>query len=122
MDRTERFYKIREMLRQRKVVSFAQLQSEHEVSRSTLKRDIDSLSTRLHSPIAWTRGLYVFKHDSKLGNAPAHSLFDRLEVKPKEADAVARSFDAYSVKFDGKILDVGQEVRLEPGVTLTRRC
>ncbi len=69
-----------------------------------------------------TRGLYVFKHDSELGNAPAHSLFDRLEVKPKEAGAVARSFDAYSVQFDGKVLDVRQEVRLEPGVTLTRKC
>ena len=55
MDRTERFYRIREMLRQRKVVSFAHLQSELEVSRSTLKRDLDYLSTRLHSPIAWSR-------------------------------------------------------------------
>jgi hypothetical protein len=31
-----------------------------------------------------TRGLYVFKHDSELGNAPAHALFDRLKVEPKE--------------------------------------
>ena len=69
-----------------------------------------------------TRGLYVFKHDCELGNAPAHSLFDRLAVKPKEAGAVARSFDAYSVQFDGKVLDVGQEIRLDPGVTLTRKC
>ena len=38
MDRTERFYKIQEMLRQREVVSFAQLQSELEVSRSTRSR------------------------------------------------------------------------------------
>lgn len=55
MDRTERFYKINELLRQRRVVSFAELQSELEVSRSTLKRDLDYLSTRLHSPIAWSR-------------------------------------------------------------------
>ena len=26
-----------------------------------------------------TRGLYVFRHDSELGNAPAHALFDRTE-------------------------------------------
>ena len=45
MDRTERFYKIKELLRQRRVVSFAELQSELEVSRSTLKRDLDYLST-----------------------------------------------------------------------------
>ena len=69
-----------------------------------------------------TRGLYVFKHDSELGNAPAHALFDRLQVKPKDAGAVARSFDAYSVAFDGQSLAVGQSVQPAPGVTLTRRC
>lgn len=69
-----------------------------------------------------TRGLYVFKHDSELGNAPAHALFDRLQVKPKEEGAVARSFDAYSVEFDGQSLSIGQTVQPAPGVILTRRC
>ena len=69
-----------------------------------------------------TRGLYVFKHDSELGNAPAYALFDRLQVKPKDEGAVARSFDAYSVAFDGQGLAVGQSVQPAPGVTLTRRC
>ena len=69
-----------------------------------------------------TRGLYVFQHDSELGNAPAHALFDRFRVKPKEPGAVARSFDAYSVAFDGQSLAVGQSLQPAPGVTLTRRC
>lgn len=69
-----------------------------------------------------TRGLYVFKHDSELGNAPAHALFDRLKVEPKAAGEVARCFDAYSVAFDGQSLAVGQSVQPTPGVTLTRRC
>ena len=69
-----------------------------------------------------TRGLYVFKHDSELGNAPAYALFDRLQVKPKEEGAVARSFDAYSVLFDDQALSIGQSVSSAPGVTLTRRC
>lgn len=69
-----------------------------------------------------TRGLYVFKHDSELGNAPAHALFDRLQVKPVEAGAVARSFDAYSVAFDGQSLAVGQSIQPAPGVTLIRKC
>ena len=69
-----------------------------------------------------TRGLYVFKHDSELGNAPAHALFDRLQVTPKEPGAVARSFDAYSVAFDGQSLAVGQSIQPAAGVTLTRRC
>jgi CRISPR-associated protein Csd2 len=69
-----------------------------------------------------TRGLYVFKHDSELGNAPAHALFDRLKVEPIEAGAVARSFEAYTVSFDGQSLSVGQTVQPAAGVTLTRRC
>ena len=69
-----------------------------------------------------TRGLYVFKHDSELGNAPAHALFERLTVKPKEEGAVARSFDAYSVLFDGQPVPVGKAVQASAGVTLTRRC
>ena len=69
-----------------------------------------------------TRGLYVFKHDSELGNAPAHALFDRLQVKANEEGAVARSFDAYSVLFDNQGLSVGQTMQAAAGVALTRRC
>ncbi|PIY24542.1 MAG: transcriptional regulator, partial [Comamonadaceae bacterium CG_4_10_14_3_um_filter_60_75] len=39
MDRTERFYKINELLRAKKVVSYATLLAALGVSRSTLKRD-----------------------------------------------------------------------------------
>ena len=49
MDRTERFFKIKDLLRQRCVVSFAALQAGLEVSRSTLKRDMAYLSTRLNN-------------------------------------------------------------------------
>lgn len=69
-----------------------------------------------------TRGLYVFKHDSELGNAHAHSLFERLNVTPKDSAAVARDFGAYSVKFDGEALAVGAQMEAVPGVTLIRRC
>jgi predicted DNA-binding transcriptional regulator YafY len=55
MDRTERFYKIEELLRQRKAVSFAALQAELEVSRSTLIRDLAYLRNRMHAPIEWDR-------------------------------------------------------------------
>ncbi|MBP8286037.1 MAG: YafY family transcriptional regulator [Rhodoferax sp.] len=57
MDRTERFYKINEMLRANKVVSFATLATSLEVSRSTLKRDLKYLCERLHNPIAYRRDL-----------------------------------------------------------------
>ena len=55
MDRTERFYKIEGLLRQRRAISFAELIAELEVSPSTLKRDLAYLRTRLHAPIEWDR-------------------------------------------------------------------
>jgi CRISPR-associated protein Csd2 len=68
-----------------------------------------------------TRGLYLFRHDSELGNAPAHALFDRLTIE-RQGDDVARDFGAYSVRFDGHDVAVGQELAAGKGVTLIRRC
>ncbi|MGQ9731491.1 MAG: type I-C CRISPR-associated protein Cas7/Csd2 [Candidatus Zipacnadales bacterium] len=42
-----------------------------------------------------TRGLYVFEHESALGNAPAHQLFDRLRIEPLGPERPPRSFDDY---------------------------
>ena len=41
------------------------------------------------------RKLVVFKHDSALGNAPAHKLFDTVKIK-KCDDKPPRSFDDYA--------------------------
>ena len=69
-----------------------------------------------------TRGLYVFKHSSELGNAHAHALFDKLTVHNRAPDAPARGFEAYEVLFDGQPLAVGEEREAAPGVTVQRRC
>lgn len=53
MDRTERFYKIEELLQDRRVVSFADLRAALEVSPSTVKRDLRYLQDRLDAPIRW---------------------------------------------------------------------
>jgi CRISPR-associated protein Csd2 len=43
------------------------------------------------------RGLYVFSHASPLGDAPAHTLFDRVQIE-RHGDVVApRSFRDYTV-------------------------
>jgi CRISPR-associated protein Csd2 len=57
------------------------------------------------------RGLYVFTHESALGNAPAHRLFDQIEIN-RHADT-PRSFKDYTV-------DAPAEGPLAqfPGVTL----
>lgn len=42
-----------------------------------------------------TRGLYVFEHSSKLGNAPAHELFDLVKTEPLGEEKAPRSFADY---------------------------
>jgi CRISPR-associated protein Csd2 len=69
-----------------------------------------------------TRGLYMFKHDSELGNAHAHALFDRLSVARSNGSEVPRDFGAYSALFDGRTVAVGESLQAAPGVTLIRRC
>ncbi|MFN9028639.1 MAG: type I-C CRISPR-associated protein Cas7/Csd2 [Betaproteobacteria bacterium] len=70
-----------------------------------------------------TRGLYVFEHESELGNAHAYALFDRLVVgSAGDTAAPPRDFSAYSVAFDGKALAIGETIEAAPGVRLTRRC
>ena len=56
------------------------------------------------------RGLYIFKHDSKLGNAPAHNLFDRVSVKLKPDVAVPRAFSDYTVQINDQDLPSGVEL------------
>lgn len=58
------------------------------------------------------RGLYVFSHENSYGNAPAHILFERIDVKRKEGVEAPRKFTDYMVTVN----DEG----LPDGVTLTR--
>lgn len=46
------------------------------------------------------RKLYVFKHDSILGNAPSGVLFDKIAVTQKNAEAAPRAFTDYNVAVD----------------------
>ncbi len=55
MDRTERFYKIERMLRNRDVVPIRDFLDELGVSVATFKRDIEYLRERLNAPIPWDR-------------------------------------------------------------------
>lgn len=47
-----------------------------------------------------TRKLFVFKHDSALGCAPSHILFDQISVTRKDASKPARSFEDYAINVD----------------------
>lgn len=57
-----------------------------------------------------TRGLYVFKHDSHLGNAPAHKLFERITITRNRDDAPPRAFTDYTVTVNREGLPAGVEL------------
>ncbi|NLH15116.1 MAG: type I-C CRISPR-associated protein Cas7/Csd2 [Phycisphaerae bacterium] len=60
------------------------------------------------------RALVAFKHDSILGNAPAHTLLGRLKVVRVDAgDKPARAFSDYKVSLD--------ETNLPKGITIEKK-
>lgn len=58
------------------------------------------------------KGVFVFRHEHKLGDAPSGPLFDRLKVELKAGVTVPRSFDQYEV--------VLNEAELPEGVSVIR--
>ena len=58
------------------------------------------------------RELLIFKHDSELGSAPAHKLFETVTVKRRGGVEVPRSYSDYEVRVD--------EGAIPAGVTLSR--
>src|SRR5574340_347673 len=61
-----------------------------------------------------TRGMYVFKHDSELGNAPAHALFERIQTRVRDGVTVPRSFTDYEVTVN--------DTDMPAGVSLMRKA
>ena len=59
------------------------------------------------------RGLIVFKHNSQLGNAPSHKLFEAVKVEKKNGVEVPRAFTDYDVTID--------ESAIPEGITLIHR-
>ena len=64
MDRTERFYKIDQMIHDRRLVSFAEMLAALEVSPATLKRDLEYMRNRLNAPIVWDRDAGGYRFES----------------------------------------------------------
>ena len=62
------------------------------------------------------RKLYVFKHDTALGNAPAHVLFDKLSIKKKDGVETPRSFSDYEIKFGENMPEGVQCLEMSDGV------
>jgi len=56
------------------------------------------------------RELIVFKHDSPLGNAPAHKLFDLITVERKAGVEVPRCYEDYAVSINTDNLPSGVSI------------
>ena len=74
MDRTECFYKIDQLLNDRRSVSMGILIEELGVSRATIKRDLDYMKDRLNAPITWDRSLRGYRFDRSLPGAGKYGL------------------------------------------------
>lgn len=63
MNQTERFYKIDQMIADGRLVTFPQMLAALEVSRATLRRDLEYMRNRLNAPIVYDRlaGGYRFE-------------------------------------------------------------
>jgi CRISPR-associated protein Csd2 len=53
------------------------------------------------------RGLYIFSHETPIGNAPAHKLFERVRVHLKDGIESPRRFTDYTVTVDDHDLPEG---------------
>ena len=54
-----------------------------------------------------TRRLIVFEHESPLGNAPAHRLFERVTTELRDPAVPPRSYGDYDIAVDGEDLPAG---------------
>ena len=54
-----------------------------------------------------TRRLVVFEHESMLGNAPAHRLFERIKIIRKDPTSPARAYSDYEVTVDKESIPAG---------------
>ncbi|MCG8350081.1 MAG: type I-C CRISPR-associated protein Cas7/Csd2 [Chloroflexales bacterium] len=59
------------------------------------------------------RGLYIFTHESPLGNAPAHTLFETIKIRLNDGVTTPRHFSDYSVI-------VPEQETMPDGVTIER--
>jgi len=74
MNRTERFYKIDQMLHERRIVAIEVFLDELDVSRATFKRDIEYMRDRLHAPIVWDRDAGGYHFENVKTTGPAYEL------------------------------------------------
>lgn len=74
MDRTERFYRMDQMIRERTVVPLQSFLAEIGISRATFKRDLEYMKSRLHAPIEYDRDNGGYRFSGKSSGGPRYEL------------------------------------------------
>jgi predicted DNA-binding transcriptional regulator YafY len=87
MDRTERFYRMDQMIREHTVVPIQSFLDELGVSRATFKRDLDYMKDRLHAPIDYDRDNRGYRFSLKKAGGPRYEL-PGLWFNPSEVHAL----------------------------------
>ena len=74
MDRTERFFKINQLLQSRQSTPIGLLTETLSVSRATIIRDLCYMRDRLYAPIIWDRNLRGYRFENADPNHPQYAL------------------------------------------------
>lgn len=87
MDRTERFYRMHQLIEERTVVTTEAFMEEIGVSRATLKRDLEYMKSRLFAPIEFDRDNGGYRYARKPAAGPRFQL-PGLWFNPSEVHAL----------------------------------
>ncbi len=87
MDRTERFYKIDQLLQERQAVPLEAMIEALGVSRATVVRDLEYLRDRLAAPIVWDRERRGYRYEARGKGGPCYAL-PGLWLNASEAHAL----------------------------------
>ena len=74
MDRTERFYKIDQLLNDMTVVPLGTFLDDLGISLATFKRDLEYMRERLNAPIQWDRDNNGYRYTQPDPRAPTFAL------------------------------------------------
>ena len=90
VDRTERFYKIDQLLQSRRpgVVPISTFLEELDISLATFKRDLEYMRDRLYAPIVWDREQNGYRFEAREGDKGHPYQLPGLWFNPGEAQAL----------------------------------
>jgi predicted DNA-binding transcriptional regulator YafY len=74
MDRSERFYRIDQLLHERGVVTREAFLKELEVSPATFKRDLEYMRDRYNAPVVWDADAGGYRFDKRPAGGPRYEL------------------------------------------------